>query len=71
MVQRSFIVPVLSMGDGERLNILGLLRDLEAIDGEVICIFNSDEVFERLRCHPRAHRHQHGQVLYPQGDLHS
>lgn len=53
MVQRSFIIPVLSLGDGERLNILGLLRDLEAIDGEVICIFNSDEVFERLRRHPR------------------
>jgi GT2 family glycosyltransferase len=53
MVQRSFIIPVLSMGEGERLNILGLLSDLEAIDGEVICIFNSDEVFDRLRVHPR------------------
>jgi GT2 family glycosyltransferase len=53
MVQRSFIIPVLSMGDGERLNILGLLEDLKAVDGEVICIFNNDEVFERLRHHPR------------------
>jgi hypothetical protein len=53
MVQRSFIIPVLSMGNGERLNILGLLKDLETIDGEVICIFNSDRVFEQLRRHPR------------------
>lgn len=53
MVQRSFIIPVLSLGQNERLNIFGLLGDLEAIDGEVICIFNSDQVFEQLRFHPR------------------
>jgi GT2 family glycosyltransferase len=53
MVQRSFIIPVLSMGREERLNITGLLRDLAGIDGEVICIFNHESVFEQLRLHPR------------------
>jgi glycosyltransferase involved in cell wall biosynthesis/GT2 family glycosyltransferase len=53
MVKRSFIIPVLSMGDDDRFNIHGLLNDLETVDGEVICIFNSDDVFDRLRTHPR------------------
>jgi len=53
MEQRSFIIPVLSLGEDSKYNIRGLLGDLEAIDGEVICIFNSDEVFEELRRHPR------------------
>jgi GT2 family glycosyltransferase len=53
MVKRSFVIPVLSLGEGEPLNILNLLKDFEAIDGEVICIFNSREVFERLASHPR------------------
>ena len=53
MVQRSFIIPVLSMSTDERLNITGLLEDLSAIDGEVICIFNNETVFEQLRQHPR------------------
>jgi glycosyltransferase involved in cell wall biosynthesis len=53
MVKRSFVIPVLSMGDDDPLNIHGLLNDLEAVEGEVICIFNSDDVFDRLRTHPR------------------
>lgn len=53
MVERSFIIPVLSLGDKASYNISGLLKDLEGIRGEVICIFNSDEVFEQLRNHPR------------------
>lgn len=53
MVKRSFVIPVLSLGEGESLNIVNLLRDFEAIEGEVICIFNSREVFERLKSHPR------------------
>lgn len=53
MEQRSFIIPVLSLGKGSTYNIRGLLGDLEAIEGEVICIFNSDEVFQELRRHPR------------------
>lgn len=53
MVKRSFVIPVLSLGEGEKLNIVKLLKDFEAIDGEVICVFNSREVFERLESHPR------------------
>ena len=53
MVTRSFVIPVLTLGQGKRYTIEGLLDDLSAIEGEVICIFNSDEVFERLHNHPR------------------
>jgi glycosyltransferase involved in cell wall biosynthesis len=53
MIKRSFVIPVLSMGDGKRYHIKSLLSDLEMVDGEVICIFNSDEVFDQLRSHPR------------------
>ena len=35
-------------------NITTLLNDLEEIHGEVICIFNSHEVFDKLRDHPRS-----------------
>ena len=53
MVRRSFIIPVLSLGEGAKYNILTLLEDLEIIEGEVICIFNSRTVFEKLQGHPR------------------
>jgi GT2 family glycosyltransferase len=53
MVKRSFVIPVLSLGESQMYNIAGLLDDLGAIEGEVICIFNSDVVFERLHNHPR------------------
>lgn len=50
---RSIIIPVLSLDDSNLYNITTLLQDLEAADGEVICIFNDGAVFERLRHHPR------------------
>ena len=34
-------------------NIVTLLNDLKSITGEVICIFNSDDVYEKLRFHER------------------
>ena len=52
-VQRSFIIPVLDLSPHSHFNIETLLGDLEAVDGEVICIFNASEVYERLKCHPR------------------
>ena len=53
MISRSIIIPVLTLGEGEQYNIITLLEDLKAFEGEVICIFNSRTVFERLQNHPR------------------
>ena len=52
-VSRSFIIPVLDYSPHSPYNINTLLNDLEDIHGEVICIFNSHEVFDKLRDHPR------------------
>jgi GT2 family glycosyltransferase len=53
MIQRSFIIPVLDLSPHSRFNIQTLLEDLKTIQGEVICIFNSPEVFSQLHAHPR------------------
>ena len=53
MVERSFIIPVLDMSPHSRFNIQTLLQDLADVKGEVICIFNSPEVFTELHRHPR------------------
>lgn len=53
MVKCSFVIPVLRLGEGDKYNVVNLLGDLDCVEGEVICIFNSDIVFERLRNHPR------------------
>lgn len=53
MTPRSFIIPVLDMSPHSRFNIKTLLEDLSGIEGEVICIFNSPQVFEDLRDDPR------------------
>ena len=50
---RSFLIPVLDMSPHSPFNIITLLSDLEHIRGEVICIFNSDDVFAQLHNHPR------------------
>jgi GT2 family glycosyltransferase len=52
-ITRSFIIPVLDYSPHSPYNINTLLGDLEEIHGEVICIFNSHEVFDKLRYHPR------------------
>ena len=51
--KRSFVIPVLDMSPHSAYNILTLLDDLTPIQGEVICIFNSPDVFMRLKDHPR------------------
>ena len=52
-ITRSFIVPVLGYSPHSPNNITTLLNDLEGIHGEVICFFNSHEVFDKLHDHPR------------------
>jgi tetratricopeptide (TPR) repeat protein len=51
--RRSVVIPVLDYSPGSPHTITTLLDDLAPFDGEVICIFNGDEVFEDLRRHPR------------------
>lgn len=53
MVERSFVIPVLDFSPHSSYNITTLLDDLNQVAGEVICIFNSFEVFEKLRSHER------------------
>jgi GT2 family glycosyltransferase len=53
MIARSMVIPVLDFSPHGAYNILTLLEDLTPVAGEVICIFNSVEVFERLHDHPR------------------
>jgi tetratricopeptide (TPR) repeat protein len=50
---RSFVIPVLDYSPHSPYNIRTLLQDLGEIPGEVICIFNSREVYESLYSHPR------------------
>lgn len=51
--RRSFVIPVLDFSPHSPYNIRTLLADLEAVAGEVVCIFNSPEVFTELAAHPR------------------
>jgi glycosyltransferase involved in cell wall biosynthesis len=55
--RRSFIIPVLDMSPASEFNITTLLYDLEGIDGDVIVIFNGQEVAEQLKGHPRITRY--------------
>lgn len=52
-IDRSFVIPVLDFSPHGRYNIRTLLQDLEDVSGEVICIFNSPQVYEELHSHPR------------------
>ena len=52
-INRSFVIPVLDFSPHSPFNIRTLLQDLENIPGEVICIFNSPEVFSELSGHKR------------------
>lgn len=51
--ERSFIIPVLDDSPHSPWSILTLLEELEAEEGEVICIINSREMLDRLADHPR------------------
>ncbi len=55
--RRSFVIPVLDMSPASEYNIATLLRDLEAIEGDVIVVFNGLEVAEQLKNHPRINRY--------------
>lgn len=55
--KRSFVIPVLDMSPASEYNILTLLGDLEDIEGDVIVIFNGQEVAEHLKGHPRITRY--------------
>lgn len=52
-IQRSFVIPVLDFSPHSPFNIRTLLEDLNSIRGEVICIFNSRDVYDELKDHPR------------------
>jgi hypothetical protein len=51
--KRSFVIPVLDMSPASPYNITTLLADLEEIEGDVIVVFNSEEMASRLKGHPR------------------
>jgi len=55
-IMRSFVIPVLDFSPHSPYSIESLLRDLQDVPGEVICIFNSREVFEKLQHHPRINK---------------
>ena len=50
---RSFVIPVLDMSPASPYNIVKLLDDLKDISGDVIVIFNSLEMAEKLKDHSR------------------
>ena len=52
-VKRSVVIAVLDYSPGSPFNIRTLLEDLKNFDGEVICVFNDEQVFNDLRDHPR------------------
>jgi SAM-dependent methyltransferase len=54
---RSFVIPVLDFSPHSPYNIKTLLDDLETIPGEVICVFNSQEVYEALYTHGRINKY--------------
>jgi len=55
--RRSFVIPVLDYSPASEYNIVTLLKDLEGVDGDVIVIFNSADVAEELKSHPRIDRY--------------
>lgn len=55
--RRSFVIPVLDMSPASEYNILTLLKDLEDVEGDVIVVFNGQDVAEHLKGHPRITRY--------------
>lgn len=53
---RSFVIPVLDYSPASEFNIRTLLADLEHIPGEVLVVFNNEQVATDLRHHPRITR---------------
>ena len=52
-IKRSFVIPVLDMSPASPYNITKLLDDFNDISGDVIVIFNSVEMADKLKNHPR------------------
>jgi SAM-dependent methyltransferase len=52
-IPRSVVIPIIDFSPHSPYNIRTLLTDLEGVSGEVICIFNSREVYDTLKDHPR------------------
>ncbi len=50
---RSFVIPVLDYSPASCYSIATLLDDLKDIDGDVIVVFNSEQVANELKNHPR------------------
>ncbi len=51
--KRSIIIPVIDMSPSSNYNIQTLLADLENVEGEVIVVFNSIEMYEKFKDHKR------------------
>lgn len=54
---RSFVIAVLDYSPASEFNILTLLNDLEKIPGDVLVVFNDEQVGAELRNHPRITRY--------------
>jgi glycosyltransferase involved in cell wall biosynthesis len=51
--ERSFIIPVLDLSSQTQYNFNTLLDDLEKVEGDVIVVFNSLEMADLFKNHPR------------------
>lgn len=54
---RSFVIPVLDYSPASEYSIVTLLTDLEQVEGDVIVIFNNEQVADELKRHPRITRY--------------
>lgn len=52
-LKRSFVIPVLDYSPASPFNINTLLKSLENIGGNVIVVFNNEEVANEIKNHPR------------------
>jgi spore maturation protein CgeB/glycosyltransferase involved in cell wall biosynthesis len=52
-LKRSFVIPVIDYAPASQYNIKTLLDDLEKVEGEVIVVFNSEQVADELKDDPR------------------
>jgi hypothetical protein len=55
--ERSFVIPILNESPSSPYNINTLLNDLENIEGETICVFNSKEMADKYVSHPRVNKY--------------
>lgn len=52
-LKRSFVIPVLDYSPASPFNINTLLKSFENIEGNVIIVFNNEEVADEIKNHPR------------------